>query len=184
MKDDLLKKILEVQKIMRHDFLNHIQVISGYVQLGDLERVKEYTNKTIEKIQRFNRVGNIALPCLQGFLSWFVAFLDSDRPAFELQLKGNMDKWGKNDEELTGLLMELLSPVHRDIINGRINAILTLHNDTAVILAYKGLMDTNNLKSIHPVLEMLSLEHTEPAPGELVITINQKSENKQVAFSN
>ena len=38
--EDLLKKILEVLRIQRHDFMNHLQVIYGYIQLGNLEKAK------------------------------------------------------------------------------------------------------------------------------------------------
>lgn len=40
-----MQKIIEVFRVQRHDFINHLQVISGLLQLGKLDRVNEYIAK-------------------------------------------------------------------------------------------------------------------------------------------
>ncbi|MGB9678691.1 MAG: Spo0B domain-containing protein [Thermoanaerobacteraceae bacterium] len=43
----------------RHEILNDLQVILGYAQLGKLDKVIEYTHKTIANINKDKEIFNI-----------------------------------------------------------------------------------------------------------------------------
>ncbi|MBO8128295.1 MAG: Spo0B domain-containing protein [Peptococcaceae bacterium] len=45
-----------------HDFLNHLQVISGYAQLHHTDRIREYINKITGQIKQVNEITRIANP--------------------------------------------------------------------------------------------------------------------------
>lgn len=43
-------RVMEILRRCRHDFGNHLQVISGYTELGQSDKVKEYIEHTVEKM--------------------------------------------------------------------------------------------------------------------------------------
>ncbi|MFZ5596658.1 MAG: Spo0B domain-containing protein [Bacillota bacterium] len=53
---------LKIMSVQRHDFLNHLQVISGLVQLNKTDRVKEYISQVSREFEKLGRVGHIAVP--------------------------------------------------------------------------------------------------------------------------
>lgn len=81
--DDLDKILLEEQleyfQIQRHDFLNNIQVIRGYLQLDMPERIIEYIEEILAGLvpqQEIARIGQKTVVAI--LLGWF----------FQLRLKG------------------------------------------------------------------------------------------------
>lgn len=59
---------LEVMSVARHDFLNHLQVISGLVQLNKTERVREYINQVSVEMERLSQVSRLSVPEVAAFL--------------------------------------------------------------------------------------------------------------------
>lgn len=53
---------LEMMSVQRHDLLNHLQVISGLVQLNKTERVREYIGQVSHEVERLSRVGHFIVP--------------------------------------------------------------------------------------------------------------------------
>ncbi|MFZ5633444.1 MAG: Spo0B domain-containing protein [Bacillota bacterium] len=53
---------LEIMSMQRHDFLNHLQVISGLVQLNKNDRVKEYIKQISQEAEMLSKVGHLAVP--------------------------------------------------------------------------------------------------------------------------
>lgn len=53
---------LEIMSVQRHDFLNHLQVISGLVQLNKVERVREYISQVSMEAERLSKVGHLNIP--------------------------------------------------------------------------------------------------------------------------
>ncbi|MFZ5650333.1 MAG: Spo0B domain-containing protein [Bacillota bacterium] len=53
---------LEIMSVQRHDFLNHLQVISGLVQLNKVERVREYISQVSVEAERLSKVGHLNVP--------------------------------------------------------------------------------------------------------------------------
>lgn len=53
---------LEIMSVQRHDFLNHLQVISGLVQLNKVERVREYISQVCMEVERLSKVGHLHVP--------------------------------------------------------------------------------------------------------------------------
>lgn len=53
---------LEMMSVQRHDLLNHMQVISGLVQLNKIDRVREYINQVSLEVERMSRVGHLEIP--------------------------------------------------------------------------------------------------------------------------
>lgn len=60
--------LLEVIQVQRHDFLNHLQVISGLLQLNKGERVKDYINQVCGQYEKLSRLTRIASPEVKAVL--------------------------------------------------------------------------------------------------------------------
>lgn len=57
-----IKKLLEVIQTQRHDFLNHLQVISGLVQLNKVDRIREYISLALLEIGRMSETAKVKIP--------------------------------------------------------------------------------------------------------------------------
>lgn len=57
-----LEKLLEVIQVQRHDFLNHIQVISGYLQLNKVDYVREYIRQICLETTQMSKTARIVVP--------------------------------------------------------------------------------------------------------------------------
>ncbi|AEG59309.1 signal transduction histidine kinase regulating citrate/malate metabolism [Desulforamulus ruminis DSM 2154] len=51
-----MKGLLEVIQVQRHDFLNHLQVISGLLQLNKGERVRDYIKQVCVEYEKLSRI--------------------------------------------------------------------------------------------------------------------------------
>ncbi|GAB6180008.1 hypothetical protein JCM14036_13270 [Desulfotomaculum defluvii] len=57
-----IKNLLEIIQVQRHDFLNHLQVISGLLQLNKGERVRDYINQVCKQYENCSRITRIKSP--------------------------------------------------------------------------------------------------------------------------
>jgi len=57
-----LLNFLEIIQVQRHDFLNHLQVISGLLQLNKVERAREYINQVGLEIAHSSKTSRIKIP--------------------------------------------------------------------------------------------------------------------------
>ncbi|MGI6552124.1 MAG: Spo0B domain-containing protein [Bacillota bacterium] len=46
--DDLLTAVCELIRVQKHDILNHLQVIAGYLQMNKMEKARDYLQETIK----------------------------------------------------------------------------------------------------------------------------------------
>jgi len=53
---------LEIIRMQRHDFLNHIQVISGFLQLNKIEQARHYIDEAVMQINRFGEFTRLKPP--------------------------------------------------------------------------------------------------------------------------
>ena len=58
----IVRDLVKVIQVQRHDFLNHLQVISGLVQLGKIDRVREYIDEICLDMQLMSTVNRIKIP--------------------------------------------------------------------------------------------------------------------------
>lgn len=54
--------MLEIISVQRHDFLNHLQVISGLLQLNKADRVKDYIRHVSLEVERLSKVVHLKVP--------------------------------------------------------------------------------------------------------------------------
>ncbi|HPZ71240.1 MAG TPA: Spo0B domain-containing protein [Peptococcaceae bacterium] len=172
---ELLNKMLEVQKNMRHDLMNDVQVIHGYLQLNHPEKALNYSQRTVKRLQRYQRLGKIPLPLLQCFLTWYVSQLENDEDVFMLDLPKNMNgawqAWQDEDGALTQLLMEILCPVQDALVNRTIKCRLSILSEAPTFsLLFEGDKEClTGLIHAHYGTETLYCSHEELSSGLLMM---------------
>jgi len=57
-----LKQLLEIIQVQRHDFLNHLQVISGLLQLNKTDQAKDYLGWAVQEVSRMSRTARVSMP--------------------------------------------------------------------------------------------------------------------------
>jgi len=72
-----LEKLLEVIQVQRHDFLNHIQVISGYLQLNKVDYVRGYIRQICLEMTQMSKTARIKIPEVTAAL--LIGFKDAAR---------------------------------------------------------------------------------------------------------
>lgn len=59
-----LETFLEIVQVQRHDFLNHLQVISGLLQLNKVDRVRKYISQVSMEIARSSKTSQVKIPAV------------------------------------------------------------------------------------------------------------------------
>lgn len=68
----------------RHDFLNHLQVVFGLMELADYRDAKEYIEKVYSDIQKISRVLKTASPAMNALLQ--AKMLNSEKHGIQFEL--------------------------------------------------------------------------------------------------
>jgi sensor histidine kinase regulating citrate/malate metabolism len=54
------KEAIDLLRLQKHDFLNYMQIISGYLQLGKLDKAQYFVQKAIEDVTRSGTIMGLA----------------------------------------------------------------------------------------------------------------------------
>ncbi|TEB16449.1 sensory histidine kinase DcuS [Pelotomaculum sp. FP] len=84
-----LEKLLDAIQVQRHDFLNHLQVISGLLQMNKVDRVMDYLNQVCIEIAQYSKTARVAIPELTAAL--IIAINDAAMYQIELVLNITSD---------------------------------------------------------------------------------------------
>ncbi|MHB8171708.1 MAG: Spo0B domain-containing protein [Thermincolia bacterium] len=57
-----MKELMEVLRVQKHDFLNHLQVISGYLQLEKAEKARDYIQQVSHEIYHSGIITKLRVP--------------------------------------------------------------------------------------------------------------------------
>lgn len=104
-----MKDLLEVIRVQRHNFLNHLQVISGLLQLKKHDRIMDYIIQIGNEYNQDSLVGRLEVPEIT------VAILSSDLTAgkqgiiINKKITTGLDKGMRNAAEAAEMLKEMLN---------------------------------------------------------------------------
>ncbi len=57
-----LKQLLEIIQVQRHDFLNHLQVFSGLLQLNKTDQARDYLGRAVQEVSRMSKTARVSMP--------------------------------------------------------------------------------------------------------------------------
>lgn len=84
-----LLSFLEIIQVQRHDFLNHLQVISGLLQLNKVERAREYINQVGLEIAHASKTSRFKIP--EVSLALLYCLNEAAKYQVEVELTVNSD---------------------------------------------------------------------------------------------
>lgn len=111
---DLLLDLLNQQ---RHDWLNHFQVLLGYLRLGKTQEGEAYLRQVTEAIQSDSRIARMNCPLLAVFFLTF-NFLHHD---FQLQVEAeehlDLSRLHIEHERFSRLVIDLVLTVQQHVVD-------------------------------------------------------------------
>jgi hypothetical protein len=121
---ELLHKMIAAHRSLRHDFMNDIQVISGYLQIGQAEKALMYAKKTACGLDLFNPLAKFSLPLLQAYFLSCLTSLSSAKDGLSFEIDGDISAWADVDLTLAMFMEGLLDPLREDICNKELKIIM------------------------------------------------------------
>lgn len=111
-------QVISLLRWQRHDFLNHLQVISALAQLNKPERILEYIDRTNRELDR-ERTLTARLPAEAGLalLAWFHQ-LEENGIHLEVDLKTDLFRQA-NGAKLAALLREITEAIGREAVESK-----------------------------------------------------------------
>lgn len=100
--------MVNIFREQRHDFLNHIQVILGYLQLNKADRAVTYIKKVNEEMLEFSPVTKLENPFLVMTLIQVYQKSKSFGIKLSFQFGNNITLYRNYDESVTNLLGAVL----------------------------------------------------------------------------
>jgi len=87
-----MEKFLQIIQAQRHDFLNHLQVVSGLLQLNKVERAREYIRQVNTEMAPFSATTRVKIPEVTAAL--LAGLHHASMFQVALKLTVNSDLWG------------------------------------------------------------------------------------------
>lgn len=146
MADEIIRLMLDAHRHLRHDIMNEIQVISGYLQLGQAEKALEYTKKAALKLDSFLPLGKISLPYLQSFFVSCLTYLYGTNKGFHLLIEDDLSSWQESDQLLAQFMAELIGPLLENLCRQELEIWINIRPAPAVEIVLGKFADRDYFK--------------------------------------
>lgn len=101
--------MLEFISVQRHDFLNHLQVISGLLQLNKGDKIRDYIRQVSLDVEKLSRVSHIKNPYVAAALLLGHNQAEKHQVRISYSIHTDMDQCAIPGEEMAKVLYETLS---------------------------------------------------------------------------
>lgn len=102
------KNLIDVLKTQRHDFINHLQVVSGLGQLGHPQKVVEYVKQISSEINISGKLVHIAIPEVAVILLNKMAKAQGKMIKVSTDIRTSLAKIRVSTIELTSIISNLI----------------------------------------------------------------------------
>ncbi|NPV28935.1 MAG: GHKL domain-containing protein [Firmicutes bacterium] len=104
------RQMVDMLRAQRHDFLNHLQVIYGLIQVGKSDVVEDYISQVNEEIQKSSKVFNTLMhrPEIAGLLMRKIAQAEASGISFAVDLKTDLMLLGISPLDFSRVLGNLI----------------------------------------------------------------------------
>jgi hypothetical protein len=86
-----MDSLLTTVRAQRHDFLNHVQVLSGMLQIKQLNEMDVYMNNLLGEIRTVNQIIRVNNPALSALFNAKMALADSKHIKLEINISTTLD---------------------------------------------------------------------------------------------
>lgn len=104
-------RFLNVIRTQRHDFINHLQVISGYLQLGKKESALEYVEHLSEELRRAGRINRVVPPEVRAVFLFAAQDAADIQVEFNCQVETTLANSAVSAETVAAVLEEVFAAV-------------------------------------------------------------------------
>lgn len=111
--------ILKIVSDMRHGFLNHLQVVSGYLQLGKKEMAVDYIQDITRDLCKLSPVVHLRMPEMAAVFLWGEELARSMGVETIYCVRDDLSHCAVPGPEAGGLLRKILRLVFNNINDGR-----------------------------------------------------------------
>ncbi|MFT9849880.1 Spo0B domain-containing protein [Aneurinibacillus sp. REN35] len=149
-----MKELIEVINHQRHDWLNHIQVILGYLKLEKYEMCEEYIGKIIGEANRDTLVSRLEYPPLVAYLLSFHALHNNMRIEVEIPVSFSLFEL-KNGQRIGDLILAIVKLYQQYALynDGQSNTLLlTLHQEEGSLQVAADFAGELDIAGITPIL--------------------------------
>lgn len=136
MKQKLLQEMIDAHRYLRHDFKNDLQVILGYLQIGQMEKAHFYARRTAEGLEDFNSLGKLHALLMQSYLLSYLTALSNARENLHLRIEGDAQCWERQETELLSCLRAILDPLRDRLTSGDVQLELRILAEPCVRLKF------------------------------------------------
>lgn len=144
-----VKNLVEVLSYQRHDILNHMQVLIGYLKLGRYEQCEEYIKRFIESTHRDSLVSSLGHDELAAYLLTFNVFNKNIVLEVEIPVPFSFSRARNNMDAVCQWMISLVKANrdHDENNQGEPgHLILRMHKEDGSLLVstdYSGLLDAD-----------------------------------------
>jgi stage 0 sporulation protein B (sporulation initiation phosphotransferase) len=175
-----VKNLVEVLSYQRHDILNHMQVLLGYLKLGRYEQCEEYIKRFIQLAHRDSLVSALGHDELAAFLLTFNVFHKNITLEVEIPVPFSFSQMTNQTDEVCRWIISLVKAIgdHYENNQGEPgHLILRMHKEGDSLLIstdYNGLLNGKWEETFSALKEKISqwrgqLINYEFGEGELFI---------------
>lgn len=92
----------------RHDYLNHLQVIYGLMELHEYDDMEEYIRKMYKELLKTGKAIKTSKPAINALLAAKLAEAESENVQFIIEVKSDLSKLRIEDWDLCKILSNLI----------------------------------------------------------------------------
>ncbi len=92
----------------RHDYLNHVQVIYGLMELQEYDEMESYIRKMYKELLKTGKAIKTSKPAINALLAAKLAEADSDKVEFIIEVKSDLKSLHIEDWDLCKILSNLI----------------------------------------------------------------------------
>jgi stage 0 sporulation protein B (sporulation initiation phosphotransferase) len=152
-----MKELIEVINHQRHDWLNHIQVLLGYLKLEKYDMCEEYIQRITAEANRDTLVSRLEYPPLVAYLLSFNALHDNVRIEVEIPASFSLLKLDEGPE-IGEFVVSVVKQYQQHALynSGESNTLLlTLHYQEGMLRVVADFVGELDVQGITPMLDRL-----------------------------
>lgn len=100
------KTFVEILSVVRHDYLNHLQVVSGLVQLNKADRVKDYIKQVCSELAVLSKLSHLKNPEISEFLLMLYYIGEKNQINVVYNVDDSIERCSIEDDLLSYILKE------------------------------------------------------------------------------
>lgn len=180
--DTLMNQNIKLVEHMRHEWLNHFQVVTGYIQLQKFDKITNYLQQVKEQSLRDSLLSRLGIPSLIHYLLHLRTVESVIKIDWVIGKNLNTDQLVIKQSDFSNLLQELINKavIHAENGNQPFQALLYFEASTTYLRVgiefadhfSEDVYETRELKQIalqyHPAIEFTRMNES----SQLVIQCN------------